>query len=164
MSVKKLVPLAFVVFFLILTSAPALAQPRPIQLSLVTPVQIYPEEDAISGIRFNLIYGRNASVTGLDLGLVANHTTTGTSSGVQFGMVGLVDSDFVGWQNNGVNITNGDFQGFQWGAVNYAKFANGFQLGFVNYAETMKGLQIGLVNIIHQGGQFPVFPIANWSF
>jgi len=29
---------------------------------------------------------------------------------------------------------------------------------------SMKGLQIGLVNIIRQGGQFPVFPIVNWSF
>jgi len=36
-------------------------------------------------------------------------------------------------------------------------------LGFVNYAETMKGLQIGLINVIRQGGQFPVFPIVNWS-
>jgi hypothetical protein len=48
--------------------------------------------------------------------------------------------------------------------VNYAENMNGFQLGLVNYAQTAKGLQIGLVNIIRQGGQFPVFPIVNWSF
>jgi hypothetical protein len=83
---------------------------------------------------------------------------------VQFGLVGIVDADFVGWQDNFANITKGNFEGFQWGFVNYAGHASGFQLGFVNYAVTMRGLQIGLVNIIKQGGQFPVFPIVNWSF
>jgi hypothetical protein len=84
--------------------------------------------------------------------------------GVQFGLVGYAEADFVGWQDNWVNITKGDFEGFQWGLVNYARNGNGFQLGLVNYSYTMKGLQIGLVNIIKQGGQFPVFPIVNWSF
>ena len=86
------------------------------------------------------------------------------SKGVQFGLVGLVDADFMGWQSTAVNLTKRNFEGFQWGIVNYAGHANGFQLGLVNYAVTMKGLQIGLVNIIKQGGQFPVFPIVNWSF
>ena len=102
-------------------------------------------------------------VMGLDLGLV-NHVTTGISTGAQYGAVGLVDSDFVGFQNNLVNATNGKFDGFQLGIVNYAKITNGFQLGFVNYAESMRGLQIGVVNIIQRGGAFPVFPIVNWSF
>ena len=92
-----------------------------------------------------------------------NHTTTGESKGIQFGVVALVDSDFMGWQNNWVNVTKGRFEGFQSGTVNYAKNMNGFQLGLVNYAERMKGLQVGLVNIIRQGGAFPVFPIVNWS-
>jgi hypothetical protein len=48
--------------------------------------------------------------------------------------------------------------------MNYAGYANGLQLGIVNYAERMNGLQIGFINIIQQGGQFPVFPIINWSF
>lgn len=139
------------------------AQNRPIQLALITPVQIFPEENPISGIRFNLIYGRNVSITGLDFGLV-NHTTTGKSKGIQFGMVSVVDSDFMGWQDNWVSVTKGKFEGFQSGIVNYSKDMSGFQLGLVNYAEIMKGLQIGLVNIIRQGGAFPVFPIVNWSF
>jgi hypothetical protein len=142
---------------------PAHAEVRPIQLSLVAPVQIFPEEDDIAGVRFNLIYGRNVSVTGVDLGFI-NHCMGGVSKGFQYGLVGLVESDFVGWQNNAVNITRGDFEGLQWGFMNYAGYANGLQLGFVNYAERMKGLQIGLVNIIKKGGQFPVFPIVNWSF
>jgi len=144
-------------------STQAFAQSKPVQLSLFTPVQIFDENVPISGVRLNLIYGRSVSVTGLDLGLV-NHTTTGKSMGLQYGLVGIADADFVGWHDNAVNVVKGNFEGIQSGLVNYAHYANGLQFGFVNYAATMKGLQIGLVNIIGQGGQFPVFPIVNWSF
>ncbi len=151
------------VMIALIVAAPTFAQDRPVQLALFTPVQIFPASYSISGLRLNLIYGRNISVTGIDLGLV-NHTTQGTTTGFQWGLVGLSDADFVGWQDNGVNIVKGNFQGLQWGLVNYANHANGLQLGFVNYARNLKGLQIGLVNIIKQGGAFPVFPIVNWSF
>jgi hypothetical protein len=145
-----------------LTAAKA-EETRPVQLSLVTPIQIFSEDYRITGLRINLLYGRNASVSGLDIGLV-NHTTTGESVGLQYGLVGVNDSDFLGWQDCVVNITGGNFEGFQYGLVNYAHHMSGFQLGLVNYARTAKGLQIGLVNIIRQDGQFPVFPIVNWSF
>ena len=155
--------LVFFTLIFVFVSTPALAKKRPVQLSLVTPIQIFPEDDTISGVRLNLIYGRNASVTGLDLGLI-NHTTMSISKGWQLGLVGWVDSDFVGWQDNSVNVVKGNSKGFQWGFINYAKYAKGLQLGFVNYVESMYGLQIGFVNIIRQDGMFPVFPIVNWSF
>ena len=149
---------------LVLIASPALAQPRPIQIALITPVQIFSEDESISGVRWNILYGRNVTVRGLDFGLI-NHTTGGLSKGVQFGLVGIVESDFLGWQNNQlVNYTKGDFEGFQWGFFNYAKRASGFQLGFFNYVESMHGLQVGLINVIEKGGAFPVFPIVNWSF
>jgi hypothetical protein len=151
------------IFLLVFLVQPVMAQQKPIQLSLFSPIQLVSEENAISGVRLSLLYGRNTYVTGLDLGLVS-HSTSGKSKGVQVAVVGLVDADFVGFQYTAVNITEGNFEGFQWGIVNYAGYANGFQLGLVNYAERMKGLQLGLVNIIKQGGQFPVFPIVNWSF
>jgi hypothetical protein len=154
---------ALIILVIPVISVVALADERPIQLSLVTPIQIFPEEDEIAGIRLNLIYGRNTSVTGVDLGLV-NHCTGGISKGFQHGLVSIVDADFVGWQNSAVNLTRGDFEGLQWGFMNYAGHANGLQLGIVNYAQRLKGLQIGFVNIIEKGGQFPVFPIVNWSF
>ena len=163
MSMKKCHLIGLAVLAVILVAQPVLAQDKPIQLSLFSPVQIVPEGNGISGIRLSLLYGKNTHVTGLDWGLVS-YCTSGMSSGVQFGLVGLVDADFTGWQDSFVNVTKGNFEGFQWGFVNYAGHASGFQLGFVNYAMTMKGLQIGLVNIIKQGGQFPVFPIVNWSF
>ena len=163
MAKNHVVLLAFVILVLVIVSAPATAEKRPVQLSLVTPIQIFPEDDAIAGFRFNLLYGRNASITGVDLGLV-NHTTTGLSKAWQIGLVGLADSDFVGWQYNTVNVVQAKFKGFQWGMVNYAESAEGFQLGFVNYVENMHGLQIGLVNIIRQNGMLPVFPFFNFSF
>lgn len=148
---------------LMFVACPAIAEEKPIQLALFNPVQIFPESTSITGVRFSLLYGRNVSVTGLDLGLV-NHVTTGPFVGYQRGGVGLVDSDFTGWQDCVVNVTKKKMEGFQSGFVNYAGHASGFQLGIVNYAVTMHGLQIGLVNIIKQGGQFPFFPIINWSF
>ncbi len=163
MAVKRCLLSGFVVFISILIAAPAFAQNRPIQLALVTPIQIFPEDIPIGGVRLNLLYGRNVSVSGLDLGLV-NHTTTGLSKGWQYGLVGLNDADFLGFQDCAVNVTKGRCEGFQWGVVNYAGEMSGLQLGLVNYAMSMKGLQIGIVNIIKQGGQFPVFPIVNWSF
>ena len=155
--------LGLAAIILTLVSSPVMAQTKPIQLALFSPVQIFPEDTAISGIRINLLYGKNTSITGLDWGLV-NHTTSGQSLGVQFGLVGLADGDFKGLQDNFVNVTHGDFEGLQWGFVNYANYANGLQLGFINYANSMKGLQIGLLNFIKTGGFFPVFPIVNWSF
>ena len=139
------------------------AQDKPIQLALFNPIQIADENTSITGVRLNLIYGKNTHVTGLDWGFV-NHSTSGVSKGVQFGIVGIVEADFTGWQDNGVNITHGKFEGLQWGIVNYAGTVSGLQIGIVNYAANMtKGLQIGLVNIIKQGGQFPFFPIVNWA-
>jgi hypothetical protein len=161
MNNRALLGIAVVVFAM----APALvvAQDRPIQLALVAPIQIFPESNSITGLRLNLLYGRNEKVTGIDLGLV-NHTMSGESKGIQWGLVNITDADFTGLQDGWANVTKGNFEGLQWGVVNYANHANGLMVGLVNYAMTMKGLQIGLVNIIRQGGQFPVFPIVNWSF
>jgi hypothetical protein len=150
-------------FILIFTPTFVGAQSSPIQIALITPIQIVSADNSISGVRLNLIYGRNLSVTGLDLGFI-NHTTEGLSQGVQWGIVNLVKADFIGWQDATVNWTKGDCEGFQSGFINYAKSMNGFQLGLINYAHNMKGLQIGLLNFIKQEGAFPVFPLVNWSF
>ena len=146
-------------------SAPVMAQSndKPIQLALVAPAQIYSETNSITGFRINFLYGRNTSVTGIDLGLV-NHVTSGKTSGVQWGLVGIADDEFLGIQENWINISKKDFKGMQWGLVNSAANARGWQFGLVNYAQSLRGIQIGLVNIIKTGGQFPVFPVVNWSF
>jgi hypothetical protein len=161
MSIKLLSLLTTVL--LAVPSTPAVnAQTRPVQVALVTPVQIFPEGDAIAGIRLNILYGRNVSMMGLDLGLV-NHTKAGGFKGVGFGFVGLCDGDFTGWQHSAVSITKGNIEGLQVGLFNSAGYVNGLQFGVVNTTGSMKGLQIGLVNIIERGGAFPIFPIVNWS-
>jgi len=161
MSTRILATLCVVLGLLL--PAQILGADRPVQLSLFTPIQIFSDKDDITAFRFSLIYGRNASVTGLDLGMF-KHTTSGVSKGLQWGFVSWNEADFTGWQYNTVNVTGGDFKGFQWGFFNYAGSAKGLQLGFINYAETMYGLQIGFANIIREGGVFPVLPIVNWSF
>ncbi len=185
--------LPFLIATLVATPAhtPLEAQRRWIQLSVVTPIQIFPATDTIAGFRFNLLYGRNASVVGFDLGAV-NHTTYGPFKGLQVGILGMAEGNFMGLQNNWMNVTQGKLEGmqsgifnvaaeaggfqagwvnhslamkgFQLGFVNYTETMGGFQLGIVNYAKRTNGLQIGLVNIIGEGGAFPFFPIANWSF
>jgi len=150
---------------------------KPFQVALFNPIQIYNEETSIIILRLNVIYGRNVSVKGLDVGLV-NYNTGGVSKGLQHGLVGVVEGDFVGWQDNGINLVKGEFTGcqsgfynsldhgeaFQPGIFNKARDMSGFQLGLVNYTENMYGLQIGLVNIIREKATLPIFPIVNWHF
>ncbi len=156
---------------------PAAAQEKPIQIALFTPVQIVPQNEGVSVVRLNLIYSANKSVRYVDLGLV-NVTTGGASQGIQWALVGVNKGSFTGWQSGAAAITQGRFEGLQsgwytsaqegeglqWGLINTAASWNGLQLGLINYTQRLHGLQIGLVNIIKTGGQFPVFPIVNWSF
>ena len=149
---------------------------HPFQVSLVTPIQVFPETDGVSGVRLNLLYGKNTTLTGLDVGLV-NHTTQ-EFLGFQIGVVGLAEGTFTGVQDNFlVNRVEGSFEGLQWGLVNSADAGRGgqvgmvnhsvnyrgLQFGLVNYAETIDGLQIGLLNIIKRGGRFPAMIIVNWG-
>ncbi len=158
-------------------AGPLAAQGKPIQVALVTPVQIVPQNEDVSGLRLNFIYSVNRSVKYVDLGLI-NVATGGESEGVEWALVAYNKGSFQGWQSGIAAVTRGSFtglqtgwftsagqgKGLQWGLVNTAQHWNGLQLGFVNYAQSLHGLQIGLINIIKTGGKFPVFPIVNWSF
>ena len=147
----------------------------PVQISLFPPVQIVSASRPVSGVRLDLIYGKNTNVTGLDWGLV-NHTT-GVESAWQSGFVNLDEKDFIGLQSGIVNLTQGTFTGFQDGGfnqtedmngvalgwVNVSKHMHGVQLGLINVTETLHGLQIGVANVIHKN-KVPFLPIVNWSF
>lgn len=179
MSKWAIMLLAAVLFFGLSQADPAGAQEAdlPLQLSLFNPVQVRPEDTSIFLLRVNLIYGKNVSVKGLDVG-IANHCSGGVSKGLQWGIVGFIEGDFIGWQDQFINIVGGTFTGFQsgfyndldngeafqLGFINRARTVSGFQLGFVNYTEGMYGLQIGLINFIQDKDKFPVLPIVNWSF
>jgi len=147
----------------------------PVQISLVTPIQIVSADKSVSGLRLDLIYGKNVNVTGVDWGLV-NHDT-GTGFAWQAGAVNLVEKDFTGWQYGWVNMTRGEFTGLQsgiydqtesmngvaFGWVNVTKHMHGVQIGLINVTETMHGLQVGVGNVI-QKNKVPFLPIVNWSF
>ena len=155
--------LIMVMLFITLFNSKIMAQEKPIQLSLFNPVQIVPEDQSVKGFRFNLIYGKNAAVTGLDIGLV--NMSTGLETGIQWGAVGITDGGFVGWQSNFATISKGDSKGVQWSTVNYHEgHFHGLQVAFVNYTDTMRGIQLGLINIINKGGFLPIFPFFNFSF
>ncbi len=139
------------------------AQNKPINIALFNPIQIFPEGNSIEGIRINLIYGKNIAMTGLDWGFV-NDVGSGGFNGIQLGFANISEGNVVGWQNGLLNISQNNVKGFQSGWYNSGGHVSGFQLGLVNYAESLYGLQIGILNIIKTGGQFPAFPIINWSF
>lgn len=139
------------------------AQYKPINVALFNPIQIFPEGNSIEGIRINLIYGKNVAMTGLDWGFV-NDVGSGGFNGVQLGFANISEGNVVGWQNGILNINQNNVKGFQSGWYNSGGHVSGFQLGLVNYAESLYGLQIGILNIIKTGGEFPAFPIINWSF
>ena len=157
-------------------AAPLAAQEKPIQLALFNPVQLVPEGQSVGVLRLNLIYSVNRSVRYFDWGLVGV-TTGGHSEGVQWSFVSINKGSFTGWQAAFAAVTQGPFlglqsgaftsaqqgRGVQWAAVNTAANWNGLQVALVNYAQRLHGVQIGVINIIRQGGQFPVFPIVNWS-
>jgi hypothetical protein len=163
MSKKSAWLIAAVLAMLLVLPNFSAGQTKPINIALVNPVQIFSEETPIAGIRWNIIYGKNVSMTGIDFGLV-NHIGGGGFTGAEWGIVNICDGSYVGFQDGLVNFDKNNFEGFQLGWFNRGDYVNGFQLGLVNYAGSMKGLQIGIINIIKKGGQFPVFPIVNWSF
>lgn len=136
---------------------------KPINIALVTPIQIFKSNESITGLRWNIIYGKNANMTGIDFG-IANHAT-GQMQGIQWGVVNLAGQGGAGIQWGYVNIDKGGkYTGLQYGWYNEANEYAGLQLGLVNWAQSMNGLQIGLINVIRKGGWFPVFPIINGSF
>lgn len=151
---------------------------KPINLALFDPVQIFKKDVPIKGFRFNLIYGNNSAMTGLDMG-VANWVT-GETKGLQWGLVvNYTAGNFTGWQAAplqkvgghalGVQMgwlvaINGSGKGLQASGVTISDDYIGLQIGVVNYAVQLHGIQIGLVNIIKNGGMLPFFPIFNYSF
>jgi len=160
---KKIIFIVIAFFQIVSAADGNKGNSTPVQLALFTPIQVFAEHTSIEGVRLNLIYGRNTTLTGFDFGFV-NHLTSGHSKGIQFGFVGIIEEDFTGWMDNSVNYVKGRVEGLQFGFFNYGGEVSGIQIGIVNYAERMHGLQIGFINVINKNGAFPIFPIINWSF
>jgi len=150
---------------------------QPLQIAVFDPIQLRPADQAILALRVNFLYGRNTWVKGLDVGVV-NHTTQGTSKGLQYGIVGVNEGNMLGWQSNVVNLLEGELtglqsgffnsagrgEGVQWGGVNMVGNFSGLQVSFVNVADDLYGVQVGVINVIRSKATFPVLPLVNWKF
>ncbi len=148
------------------------------QLALFEPIQIFDKDTSVKGIRWNIFYGVNKDVGGLDLGL-ANKATGdvgaleiglanmvgGDFTGIQWGFYNDVGGSFTGWQDGAVNMVGGDFVGLQTGLYNkVGGKASGLQLAIVNDAGSLYGLQIGIINFNKSKEPFGFLPIVNFSF
>jgi hypothetical protein len=111
----------------------------PLQLSLWEPVQLFPEDFDVYGIRLNLAYGSNKSVAGLDAGLV-NVAALG-QNGVALGLVNISDHS-SGINAGGMNYTT-RLAGGQFGLLNTAQDAvSGCQIGgLMNLSDQVRGMQ-----------------------
>ncbi len=118
----------------------------PFQISIFDPVQIVDADVAIHGFRWNIIYGNNASVSGLDIGFF--NKVQGDLSGVAFGAVNCADGNVTGRQIALGNHAGGDAVGVQAGLLNWAEGdVDGYQAGIVNRTQgDIIGIQAGEVN------------------
>lgn len=172
----------------------AVAQPFPLGLALIDPLQIPSSDTSVSGFRLSLVYGRNADVMGLDLGAFVSVAdgdvfglevsgllnSVGSASGtIQIaGIANNCYEDFCGCQVSGIaNRVGGMLNGGQIGCFNLAGDMGGIQIGVYNKATKASGLQIGVLNEvetmrgiqlgvinIQRNGSVPFMPILNVNF
>ncbi len=102
----------------------------PLQISILSPMQLADKNTEVFGIRFNLFYGVNRRMSGIDLGLF--NVTEKNSGGVAAGFGNFTGDSHVGIQAGVVNVVSKELQGFQVGVVNYSKKPYGFQIGGIN--------------------------------
>ena len=135
---------------------------KPIQISLWPTIQMHDSETSIKGFRFNLLYGVNQDVSGIDIGPI--NRVKGNMKGLHCGLVNLVGGDLSGCQ---VGIANSaqKTKGIQCGLINHAVSMTGIQIGLAyNTADTLRGLQVGLFNFVWERKPIFFFPIVNLSF
>jgi len=140
----------------------------PFQFSIWNPIQLFPEDWNVYGLRMNVFYGKNQDVYGLDLGLLANRAKNIT--GIQIaGFGNKAFESLRGIQIAGIgnNCSNADIYGIQIGFGNRAKNLIGIQIGggaeasasstgiqfggLYTKTDELKGVQTGLLNITEKG-------------
>ena len=121
-----------------------------------------------NNLSFNLLYGVNGGLDGMELGGIMNFNK-GDVSGFQLsgvvnanmektrglmwaGCLNLSAKEMTGVQLADINTVLGDFTGFQGGVINYARRLKGVQLGVINIVGEDNGaVPIGLINIVRGG-------------
>ena len=136
----------------------------PLQIGIWPPaLQVVTPEINVSGLKLNLPFGGNDSITGIDLGLASS---SNDCSAIQINaFVNSVNNDFAGIQVGCFNLC-GNVGGLQVGLFNSTdKVTSGLQIGLLNTTMEMNGVQVGLVNYTQflTGFQFGLINIATES-
>ena len=163
----KKVSLITLIMASVLVSLPATGfaadNEKPAQFAFFAPWQVYDKDTSIGGFRYNMLYGHNKDVTGLDFGFF--NRAGGDVTGIEIGAVNMVEGNFTGWQSSMANMVDGDVVGLQTGFFNSAgKTMSGVQIGFYNVAGTLEGLQFGLLNFNNAKKPMYFLPVLNFSF
>ena len=119
-------------------------------------------KDAISKsnkFSFNLLYGVNGGLNGLEIGGLANYNH-GEVQGVQLAGLANVNRE----RSNGlmwagcINLSLDNARGVQLADLNLATGGfTGVQAGVINYAGRMRGVQFGVINIVGEdNGAIPI--------
>jgi hypothetical protein len=177
--------IALIVALFCVLAAPAAAE-TSFQFSFIGAQM--PEDPQVDGFRVALLYAKNQSVGGFDLGLASFSEAatssgfsmiwgigrvTGRSSGLASAFVNIHESKDTGMNaafinsvqtmesgvNVGfVNVTDG-YTSADISGVGIAKRAK-FQIGFINITDELEGVQIGFLNFA-ENGVFPFLPFFN---
>lgn len=126
---------------------------------------------------FNLLYGVNGGLDGLEIGGLANYNH-GEVYGVQLAGIANINREFThglmwsgcfnltlddarGVQFSDLNVATGDFTGLQAGVINYAGSLRGVQFGVINIVGEDNGaVPIGLINVV-KGGYYALELVAS---
>jgi hypothetical protein len=168
----------------VMVASGAMAQSKPLQLSITPDIAIFDRGERIEGLTIGLwsqnpqtalalgiANGSTGRSAGMSLALILNYADS--YEGIQWASINYTKVDFLGWQGGLVNYTDGTMKGLQTGVVNYAGRLTGLQFGFVNYAVTAEnGVQLGLINLIPRNPWFTGSPnelapgmiFFNWRF
>ena len=126
---------------------------------------------------FNLLYGVNGGLDGLEIGGLANYNH-GEVKGVQLAGIANINREYTnglmwsgcfnltlddarGVQLSELNVAAGDFTGVQAGVINYAGRLRGVQFGVINIVGEDNGaVPIGLINVV-KGGYYALELVAS---
>lgn len=161
---------ALAIMGLVMLAGVSLAGSKFLQLSLTPDVSIFGRNARIEGLTLG-IWSENPQ-TALALGIVngSSGQSAGFSAafilnyadnyrGIEWAPINYVSGDMLGWQGGIVNYAGGSLKGLQSGTVNYAGRLTGLQLGVVNFADSAKtGGQIGLINLMPHNAWFSGLP------
>lgn len=179
MSLKKILS-GIIVSFVIIASVRADEDKSTVfQYSIFSPIQLYPADYDVYGLRLNLLYGENKSVYGVDLG--GYSYASGDFYGVQLAAVvcardgscsavtGATIANLSIGNDGGIamagfmNVAGGKYTGLQMACVNHAQKFSGVQFGVLNHCENFTGFQFGLINICRRQS-LPFTILINWRF